>query len=85
MLVAGSVIIGTRDESGKQDVPVPAEAEPSVAVSLDTYTDEPDAPPPSVGRHNVNEDRVEGTYDDDSDIESETTTNGEQQGGDVVR
>lgn len=81
MLVAGSVIIGTRDEGNKQDVPVTAGTEPSVAVDLDTYTDEPDAPPPSVGRPQTRDEEVEGTYDDDSDIES---TNG-QRGEGVLR
>ncbi|USW56834.1 Putative transmembrane protein [Septoria linicola] len=51
MLVAGSVIIGRREE-GNKDIGAAgtAGAEPSVAsgvVDLDTYTDEPDAPPPS--------------------------------------
>ncbi|KAI5362774.1 putative transmembrane protein [Septoria linicola] len=51
MLVAGSVIIGRREE-GNKDIGTAgtAGAEPTVAagvVDLDTYTDEPDAPPPS--------------------------------------
>ncbi|EME78821.1 uncharacterized protein MYCFIDRAFT_144196 [Pseudocercospora fijiensis CIRAD86] len=49
MLVAGSVIIGRREE-GKDNVG--SGVEPTV-VNLPEYSDEPDAPPPSVGNNSA--------------------------------
>jgi hypothetical protein len=70
MLVAGSVIIGTREE-GKEVSPAGTTG-PDPALAAASYSDEPDAPPPSVGRPPVRTDS-DGAYDDGSDIELETT------------
>ncbi|KXT01820.1 hypothetical protein AC578_1990 [Pseudocercospora eumusae] len=69
MLVAGSVIIGRREE-GKETGPG-AEAEAAV-VDLPDYTDEPDAPPPSVGKAIPTSGEREA-YEDSDEIELETS------------
>ncbi|CAK1358355.1 hypothetical protein CB0940_07023 [Cercospora beticola] len=78
-LVAGSVIIGRREEG--KDAETVAERDPTtaaaagVAVNLETYTDEPDAPPPSVSRTPTSANlETGGAYaSDDSDSEAPET------------
>lgn len=78
-LVAGSVIIGRREEG--KDAETVAERDPTtaaaagVAVNLETYTDEPDAPPPSVSRTPTSANLENGgAYaSDDSDSEAPET------------
>ncbi|KAF7193314.1 Transmembrane protein [Pseudocercospora fuligena] len=74
MLVAGSVIIGRREE-GKENVVPAAEA---TAVPLPDYTDEPDAPPPSVGNATTTSGEREAYEDSD---ENEVETSGKVGGG----
>ncbi|KAM3424377.1 hypothetical protein BST61_g11085 [Cercospora zeina] len=84
MLVAGSVIIGRREE-GKDPTPAvegDSIAAAGAAVNLDTYTDEPDAPPPSVSRTlgNTYDENGEAHDSDDSDSEAPETTSLLRQG-----
>ncbi|CAK3993722.1 unnamed protein product [Lecanosticta acicola] len=72
MLVAGSVVIGSREE-GNEDIGAAgtAGAEPAVAAS-DGYADEPDAPPPSaVGSTSKHFHGSDGAYRDSIDEEIE--------------
>lgn len=70
MLVAGSVIIGRREESKDVGAAGTVGAEPAVGTGHETYADEPDAPPPSVGspKHGGLRD---GAYEDSDEIEME--------------
>lgn len=70
MLVAGSVIIGRREEGKDVGAAGTAGAEPSVGTAHEAYVDEPDAPPPSVGspKHGGLRD---GAYEDSDEIEME--------------
>ncbi|GIZ41443.1 hypothetical protein CKM354_000474600 [Cercospora kikuchii] len=78
-LVAGSVIIGRREEG--KDAETVGERDPNtaaaagVAVNLETYTDEPDAPPPSVSRTptSANLENGRAYASDDSDSEAPET------------
>lgn len=72
MLVAGSVIIGRREEGKEIGAVGTGAAEPEVGSPAATYTDEPDAPPPSVGRSDPLAVGRHGAYEDHSDIELET-------------
>lgn len=68
MLVTGSVIIGRREEG--KEVEVGSGTEPIVldATSTTDYTDEPDAPPPSV-RNASRKFSGEETHEESSDLE----------------
>lgn len=70
MLVTGSVIIGRREDGKEVGAAGTAGAEPIVggAATVGDYTDEPDAPPPSV-RNVPSIDSGEATYQASSDIE----------------
>ncbi|PPJ51754.1 hypothetical protein CBER1_08196 [Cercospora berteroae] len=79
-LVAGSVIIGRRGEgkdagatTGTESTAAAADA--GVAINLETYTDEPDAPPPSVSRTPTSATLENGRAyaSDDSDSEAPET------------
>ncbi|KJX95632.1 hypothetical protein TI39_contig4100g00002 [Zymoseptoria brevis] len=67
LLVTGSVIIGRREEGRDVGAAGTAGAEPSVLANDGNadYTDEPDAPPPSVGRVHSKGKR-QGAYDESS-------------------
>jgi hypothetical protein len=82
LLVTGSVIIGRREEGKEVGVAGTAGVEPSVLASdVDgDYTDEPDAPPPSVGRGLPSGARREAYENDSSNIEMVDPNDG--RGGD---
>lgn len=90
MLVAGSVIIGRREEGNKElGAAGTAGAEPAVVAAGDRgraegYSDEPDAPPPSVvGNRTVSSsDGKDSAYRDsfDEEIEMEPRRKGGEGG-----
>jgi hypothetical protein len=67
MLVTGSVIIGRREEGKEVGAAGTAGAEPGLLARDEDgdYTDEPDAPPPSVGR-DLSTGQRQGAYDENS-------------------
>lgn len=67
MLVTGSVIIGRREEGKETETSGPEPIVLDEASSTD-YTDEPDAPPPSVRAPQKPSD--EGTYEESSEFET---------------
>lgn len=67
MLVAGSVIIGRREEGKDVGAAGTAGSEPAVGAQ---YSDEPDAPPPSVGSPKDISAR-DAAYEDSDEIELE--------------
>lgn len=80
MLVAGSVIIGRREEDKEVGAGGTDGAEPTVAVPLqDGFWDEPDAPLAGTGAGPVD---CEGEYRDSIELErkpkKEATANGEE-------
>lgn len=70
MLVAGSVIIGRREEGKDVGAAGTAGSEPTVGAQ---YVDEPDAPPPSVGSPEDISAR-DAAYEDSDEIEMEPRT-----------
>lgn len=68
MLVTGSVIIGRREEGKEVEGGIGTEPIVLDATSNTDYTDEPDAPPPSV-RNASQKTSDEGAHDESSDLE----------------
>lgn len=79
MLVAGSVIIGRREE-GQDTASAGTTGVEHVALAQQEYTDEPDAPPPSVGNHlkanSISDEREAYLDSDDIELESKSSKRG---------
>ena len=82
MLVAGSVIIGRREEWKEFGDAGTAGAEPSAVAGQEPFTDEPDAPPPSVrpAQSKSKAAAEDVAYNDSDEIELEATKGREDEG-----